>query len=102
MAAIIGDEAPALHTSVPAPLRWVVERCLAKDPAERYDSTKDVYRELTLARGRLSEASGTQAVSAVRQHKGRVWVIAAVAASRFAAISWLLWRIQDGFFDLPS
>ncbi len=99
MAAIIRDEAPALPTSVPAPLRWVVERCLAKDPAERYDSTKDLYRELTLARERLSEASGTQAVSAVRQHQGRVWAIAAVAAVAIAAISFgatrLLWRTPE-------
>ena len=64
MAAIIRDEAEPLPPSVPAPLRWVVERCLAKDPAERYDSTRDLYRELKLARDRLSEASGSQAVGA--------------------------------------
>src|SRR5207247_7512992 len=33
MAAIIRDEAEPLPPSVPAPVRWVVERCLAKDPA---------------------------------------------------------------------
>src|ERR1022692_591441 len=55
MAAIIRDEAEPLPATVPAPLRWVAERCLAKDPAERYDSTKDLYRELKLARERLSE-----------------------------------------------
>src|SRR5438045_9460395 len=26
--------------------RWVIDRCLAKEPAERYDSTRDLYREL--------------------------------------------------------
>jgi hypothetical protein len=71
----------------------------AKDPAERYDSTKDLYRELKRARERLSEASGTQAVSAVRQHKGRVWGIAAVAAIAIAVISFgaahLLWRTPE-------
>src|SRR6185312_11356203 len=35
MAAIIRDEVEPLPSTVPAPLRWVVERCLAKDPAER-------------------------------------------------------------------
>jgi serine/threonine protein kinase len=39
LAAIIRDEAEPLPTSVPAPLRWVVERYLAKDPAERYESS---------------------------------------------------------------
>jgi serine/threonine protein kinase len=59
MAAIIRDEAEPLPPSVPAPVRWVVERCLAKDPAERYDSTRDLYRELKHAREHLSEASGS-------------------------------------------
>jgi eukaryotic-like serine/threonine-protein kinase len=59
MAAIIRDEAEPLPPSVPAPVRWVVERCMAKDPAERYDSTRDLYRELKLARERLSEGSAT-------------------------------------------
>jgi eukaryotic-like serine/threonine-protein kinase len=57
MAAIIRDEAEPLPPSVPAPVRWVVERCLAKDPAERYDSTRDLYRELKQIRDRLSETT---------------------------------------------
>jgi Tol biopolymer transport system component len=63
MAAIIREEAEPLQ-NVPAPLRWVVERCLAKDPAERYDSTKDLYRELKLARERLPEATTSLSGSA--------------------------------------
>jgi len=85
MAAIIRDEADPLPPSVPAPLRWVVERCLAKDPAERYDSTRDLYRELKLARERLSEgsASGAQAAVAapvVRSPRWLMWGVAALAA----------------------
>ena len=37
---------------MPAPLRWVIERLLAKEPAERYDSTRDLYRELKQIRER--------------------------------------------------
>ena len=63
MAAIIRDDAPPLPANVPTPLRWIIERLLAKDPAERYDSSRDLYRELKQLRDRLSE--GTAPVSGV-------------------------------------
>jgi WD40 repeat protein len=89
MAAIIRDEAETLPPSVPAPLRWVVERCLAKDPAERYDSTRDLYRELKLARERLSEASGSQAAAPpnIRGSRWRWWGAGALAGIAIAAIT---------------
>jgi serine/threonine protein kinase len=75
MTAIIREDAEPLPPSVPAPLRWVVERCLAKDPAERYESTRDLYRELKLARDRVSEISGPQAPAppANRGSRRRTW-----------------------------
>ena len=39
MSAIVDDEArpiDQLNGAVPTMLRWVIERCLAKDPADRY------------------------------------------------------------------
>ncbi len=99
MAAIIRDEAAPLPPSVPAPLRWVVERCLAKDPAERYDSTRDLYRELKLARERLSETSGSSQVQPAARRPRRVWGAAALAALAIAAVSFgaarLLWRTPE-------
>src|SRR5215471_7771622 len=68
MTAIIREEADPLPPTVPAPLRWIVERLLAKDPADRYESTRDLYRELRQVRDRLSEsvtATGVQPASAV-------------------------------------
>ena len=58
LAAILRDEPEPLEKAapnVPAPLRWIVERCLAKEPAERYDSTRDLGRELGSCRARLRE-----------------------------------------------
>ncbi len=72
MTAIIREEAEPLPGSVPAPLRWVVERLMAKEPSERYDSTRDLYRELRQIRDRLSQATSTvQAVSAAPPPKRR-------------------------------
>jgi Tol biopolymer transport system component len=61
MAAIIRDEAPPLPPNMPAPLRWIVERCLAKDPGERYDSTRDLWREIKQARDRFSDVQSVSA-----------------------------------------
>ena len=100
MAAIIRDEAEPLPPSVPAPLRWVVERCLAKDPAERYDSTRDLYRDLKLARERLSEASVSAQVPAiVHTPRRRVWGAVVLGALAIAAVSFaaarMFWRTPE-------
>jgi len=59
LSAIIQDELPAplegLGPSVPPPLRWVIERCLAKDPSERYLSTGEIARDLKQIREKLSD-----------------------------------------------
>ena len=57
MTAIIREEAEPLPAATPAPLRWVIERLLSKDPADRYDSSRDLYRELRQIRDRLSQAT---------------------------------------------
>jgi len=63
MSAILHEEpkpVAALNPALPAPLRWVVERCLAKDPEERYASTRDLARDLASVRDHISEVSGAR------------------------------------------
>ncbi len=51
LAAILEDDPEPLRTlnaEIPARLSAIVERCLAKDPVDRYDSTADLVRELAL------------------------------------------------------
>src|SRR5206468_5021663 len=45
-----------VNPRAPAPVRWIIERCLAKDPEDRYASTKDLARDLAAVRERLTEA----------------------------------------------
>jgi Tol biopolymer transport system component/tRNA A-37 threonylcarbamoyl transferase component Bud32 len=64
LTAIIREDADPLPGSVPAPLRWIIERLLAKEPAERYDSTRDLYRELRQLRDRPSETASVSSIPA--------------------------------------
>jgi len=59
LAAIIRDEPPSLvslNPRIPAPLQWIVDRCLEKDPDERYASTRDLARDLQSLREHLAPA----------------------------------------------
>ena len=56
MAAILNEDVPPVTAKIPAPFRWIVERCLSKDPRHRYDSTRDLYQELRNLGSHLSEA----------------------------------------------
>lgn len=56
--AILNEEpAPiaSLNPEVPQPFSWVVERCLAKEPGNRYFSTRDLVRDLMAIRDRLTD-----------------------------------------------
>jgi serine/threonine-protein kinase len=46
-----------VNPSVPPPLRWIIERCLAKEPEQRYAATSDLARELANVLDHLAEIS---------------------------------------------
>ncbi len=58
MVAILREQAEPVglqNCEAPAPLCWVIERCLAKQPDKRYVSTRELARELAAIRDRLQE-----------------------------------------------
>ena len=60
LTAIIREEPepPAtLNPAIPTPFRWILERCLQKDPEERYASTRDLARDIKSIREHLSDFS---------------------------------------------
>jgi len=69
MTAIIEADPEPLPASVPAPLRWIVERCLAKEPSGRYESTRDLYQELRSVCDHLSEAVQSPPPPSVRSRR---------------------------------
>ncbi len=61
LSAIVRDDVTPireLQPSTPTPVAWIIERCLQKDPNDRYASTRDLARDLANARDRLSELTG--------------------------------------------
>ena len=67
LGAILNDEPQALaevNPRAPTQLRWIIERCLAKEPRQRYSSTDDLARDLATLRDHLSEATSGAAPGA--------------------------------------
>ena len=65
MAAIVREEAPPIDQKVPPPLRWMVDRSLAKEPEQRYESTRDLFRDLRNLRDHYSEAHTSAIVAPI-------------------------------------
>src|SRR5258708_404223 len=60
LVAILRDEPESighLNPQIPPPLQWTVKRCLSKKPADRYASTEELARDLTIVRDHLGEAA---------------------------------------------
>ena len=71
---------------VPAPVRWIVERCLAKEPEERFASTKDLARDLRSLRDHLSETSVAETVAAPAPRRQKIPLGLAIAAALLVGI----------------
>ena len=102
LAAIIREEPEsAAMPGTAAPLRWILERCLAKEPEERYASTRDLARDLASLRDHASEGiSGAVAAPSAPGRMRRIGaplaglaLLAAVAA--FLAGRWSVLRGKE-------
>ena len=82
LSTILRDEPPpiaSLNPSVPAPLVWIVERCLSKAAEDRYDSTRDLAKDLKRVEERdLRDSSVTTPAveTAPQQTRRSVWALA--------------------------
>jgi serine/threonine protein kinase len=84
LSAILRDEHPALEAlnpDIPAPLRWIVERCLSKPPRDRYASTRDMARDLQRLKESSTEAGLRSSVSVAFRDPRRRRVLRKVAGA---------------------
>jgi len=98
LSAIINEDpepTASINPTAPVPLRWIVERCLAKNPDERYGATRDLARDLTTLRDHLTEAVGAQARPLPARRPRRALGIALAAVALLSAGVFLdrqLWK----------
>jgi eukaryotic-like serine/threonine-protein kinase len=85
LAAIIREEPEPLPKSdrIATAVRWIIERCLAKDPGDRYAATRDLARDLTHLRDHLSEIVSEPAPVALARRLG--WLGPVLMAGVFLA-----------------
>ncbi len=65
--------APALRPPVPEALSAVADRCLARDPRDRYASTRELLAALELARAAVAESSSEGRSAPVERFAPRWW-----------------------------
>ncbi len=113
MTAIIREEPVSvgqLNPRVPGPVRWLVERCLAKDPEDRFGTTKDLARDLADVRDHLSEApvsttTDHRAAAAKAVRAGRrvwPWLLGAAALAAAVGVAAFLAGRKAGATPPPS
>jgi serine/threonine-protein kinase len=89
LTAIIEDDPEPIATlnpAFPAPARWIVERCLAKAPEDRYASTRDLARELRAVGQHLQEIQSGGGPQIPHPLRVRPWHVVAGALALAAAL----------------
>jgi Tol biopolymer transport system component len=92
LAAIIHDEAPDVVTrnpKTPPALQWILDRCLAKAPGDRYAATMDLVLDLRAVRDRLSQRTADTIQSRLQARRS-LPVVPALGAA-LGVISMVTW-----------
>ena len=86
---------PAVMSDASADIQRIVDKCLAKDPADRYQGMKDLAVDVRGARRRLD--TSTHPTAAVPARRIPRWALAATAAAGLAVVAGipLVWSRTD-------
>jgi serine/threonine-protein kinase len=108
LASILRDQPPppsALNEAIPHDLDRIVSRCLAKNPRERYASTRDLASDLREVRDSFTQSSMERRAVTARmptlRNRSVYWAIAAVAVITIAAGS-VMWKRRDAARSITS
>jgi len=108
LAAILNDDPEpitAINPQTPAPLRWVAERCLAKEPEGRYLSTGDLARDLSSLREHISELSSGTGIAIKRPRRSTRWALLTAILAGVASLAGMLFlgrRLERASVSQPQ
>ena len=89
MAAILREDPPELPETLPVSVRQIVARCLEKDPANRFQTAKDLGFALS------QPTSGVQTVGSVARGRRMLWPVTLAAAVVAFIAGYLLRHAPD-------
>jgi Tol biopolymer transport system component len=92
MSAILHDKPIHRQLTLPELFRWVLDRCLNKDPKLRYASTSDLHLELAHLRDHLQDATGDPVAPSPGQARRVSSLLVAAATLIALAASAVVWR----------
>src|SRR6185436_5116003 len=98
--AIVHADAAPLPDKVPLPLQILIQKALEKDPADRYQSMRDMVVDLRRIGRQPVDASSTRATAPStpqRSTRSRPWFVAAAAVvlALVATGAWLWSRVRQ-------
>jgi serine/threonine protein kinase len=97
MSAIIEQEPAPIERTLPGQLRWILQRCLAKEREGRYESTRDLARELSQVRDHYSElttVTGVAVPAVVTTRRLRLPWAAVSACALVGVVAWCAARLS--------
>ena len=93
----------ALRTGVPMDLERIVDKALAKDPGERYQSVSDMIVDMKAVRGQLGgvKSSASKVATSKPGLSRRAWMFAGMAVA-VAVVAFFAWRQLLGDGGAPT
>lgn len=101
LAAVLNDDHEPL-AGLPEPFVWIVERCLAKNPADRYGSTRDLAHDVERLRRSNGAAIGGSRTSSPARSPLATWGLLLAALGAAAALALLApWKRSPAGISEP-
>ena len=86
-----------VNPALPSPVVWTIERCLSKDPADRYASTRDLARDVQTLRDHAADLDTLEGTRlGARTRRSRLLVAGSIAVALGAGAAAVYFATRPG------